>query len=45
MDIDDKYIKQFMVEGREYQKTYGPGINSSEHKKRETRDEIRSMTN
>lgn len=40
MDIDDKYIKQFMVEGREYQKTYGPDINSSEHKKREGFDTL-----
>lgn len=33
MDIGNKYIKQFMVDGREYQEPYGPEYYKSEHKK------------
>lgn len=40
MNIDNKYIEQFMVEGREYQKPYGPGYNRTEHKKRESFDTL-----
>ena len=40
MDIDDKFIEQFMVDGREYQKPYGPEYNMSEHKKQESFDTL-----
>ena len=33
MDIDDNYIEQFMVDGREYQQPYGPDYDRSVYKK------------
>lgn len=40
MDIDNRYIKQFIVDGREYQKPYGPEYHSSELKKQESFDTL-----
>ena len=36
----DNYIEQFMVEGREYQKPYGPEYDRAEHKKQESFDTL-----
>ena len=36
----DNYIEQFMEEGREYQKPYGPEYNRSEYKKQESFDTL-----
>ena len=40
MDIDDNYIEQFMVDGREYQKPYGPEHSRSELKKQKSFDTL-----
>ena len=36
----DNFVEQFMVDGREYQKPYGPEYDRSEHKKQESFDTL-----
>ena len=45
MDIDENYIEQFMVDGREYQKPYGPEYYRSEFKKQECFDTLLKWVN
>lgn len=45
MDIDENYIKQFMVDGIEYQKPYGPEYYRSEFKKQECFDTLLKWVN